>query len=172
MTNPLSYYIKIYTNYDGSQLLIITGIILALMLTYSYWKTKSKELVLALLAGFIVSQVMFTLMVYIISLIGVGILPLVHLPFTAVKLLSLVNLGGLVDFYIEELAQKNFDPDHVTRMHFKLSLKHGVLALLLSVAAVPLIETPSLWLIIILGLGAVITVATNHLFARLLIVEK
>lgn len=166
MINPLAQYLKLYTTFDGGRMFLIGLLLYLVVSVYAYYKTESNRLVNTIASAFILGEVIFMTILAATQLLGAHLDAYVLILQAVIWLISMLNLGSLIDHYISELGNKKFDEDHITRAHYTTSLKHGVLIILISSAMLPLTEISNIWLPTTLGLAGISTLAINHLLAR------
>ena len=90
----------------------------------------------------------------------------------AILFINTVNLSSLIGKYANEVIQKDFDIDHVTRHHFKSTLNLFVTILLLGGASCIFVDTNMLLILLPIIVISSIVIWINHLIARLLLKEK
>lgn len=173
MINPVAHTLKLYTLYDGSQMVLVSVGLLALLAGYSYYKVQSRELLYTHIAGWISIHLLFTIFVLLINqFTQIEGTTLNQVLYIASLLVAMINLAGLTDAYVAELSVKKFDFDHITRRHFDQTIKQTLLLVLLIAGSIPLLAKATIWTLILFGTTSIFAIAINHLVARKILVDR
>lgn len=147
--------------------------VLIILAGYSYYKTKSKELLYTHLTGWVTTHILFMFYIFVTNqFTQIEPTTLNQVLYIATLLASTLNLAGLTDAYITEFSAKKFDMDHITRAHFDQTLKQSILLILLVAGSIPLLSRGTVWTLSLFGVAAISALVANHLAARRILVDK
>jgi hypothetical protein len=166
MINPLDFY-KTYTTYDGVRLAFISLLIIGGVMLHAYIYTRSKKVQIVNVFSWLAMEIIFMSSILVVkNLFEVQITIMTQTIYFGILFLQGLNLMLLTDIFSSEKKSKNADIDHVSRKHFTFTVNFSVLIALLVSAGAIFMNIEYLWIILTLGLDAIILLGVTHLFVR------
>lgn len=166
MINLLEFY-KTYTTYDGVRLALLSLVIITGVMLHAYYSTKSRKVQIVNVFSWVLVELVFMSSLLIVkNLFNVQLTLMAQGIYFGLLFLQALNLMLVTDFFVEELRQKHFDIDHISRKHFRFSLNIALLIVLLITSGLLFIENSMLWVLLTFAVDTVIMAGFTHLIVR------
>jgi len=166
MINPLNFY-KTYTTFDGTKLAFISLFIIGGVMIHAYLYTKSKRVQIVNVFSWLAMELIFMLSILIArNIFEMQMTIMIQAIYFGILLLQAMNLMLLTDFFNAEVRKKGFDIDHISRKHYNFTLNFAILIALTVSAGAIFMNTEFTWIIVTLGIDAIVLLALTHLFVR------
>jgi len=166
MINPLYFY-KTYTTFDGTRLAFISLLIIGGIMAHAYFYTKSKRVQIVNVFSWLAMEIVFMSSLLIAkNLFDIQLTVMTQAIYFGILLLQSLNLMLLTDFFNTEVRTKSFDIDHISRKHYTFTLNFAILIALTISAGAIFMNTNFTWIIVTLGIDAIILLILTHWFVR------
>ena len=165
MINPFEF-IKAYTIYDGSRLLLLIVAIYAVVVGYLWINNRDRRFITMITTSILVAIIVPLITPLVYSLSGSTIPLRNQTIYVMTHFINAISLFIYAVDFVKEQKDKRPDMDHVNRKHFKESIQIGLLITSFSVIIMPFVETGLLIAISNFGISAIIVLAVNHILAR------
>lgn len=164
---------SIFSVYEGAILFATPFLLMILLSAYSFYTLKSRNLVYIFILSFLSQLLIFTSISYLIQYsFGAVTNGFIQIAFYISVMIWTISSSLLFSQYKEEAGKKRFDPDHVTRAHFRSILDNGVVITLVSLALMVFLSRDHRIVITTAFISSLLTLALTHLIARWLLKEK
>ena len=161
-----------WSNYELIMIISMIGLITIVGILSVYFLIKDKRSVLFAIASSITTNLLIISTLFFVDLLDVGLSEGYSFVFLLTATFSAMNVTTLNNYLIHNKKKNEFDIDFVTRDHFEDSLKLISFICLFLYILIAFIDGEIRTVLIASGISSVLSIAINHLLARMFFKDK